>query len=179
MFHSKSICILTAGATIDGRFIEQKVIDDIAVTYNPERYNARINANNHKRSIRYGSVLSVEKRGNQLFAVLQPNSALLETIEKGQLLHTYCEVDPDFAGTGRSYLTGLALTDEPASLGTTQMHLSVDHADNAKQVTNGVNSAGKPINLSPQKKKELEAKVDKLEAQLDTISELLSRQSYF
>lgn len=179
MFHSESICILTAGATIDGRFIEQKVIDDIVATYDPKRYNARINANNHKRSIRYGSVLSVEKRGNQLFAVLQPNSALLETIEKGQLLHTYCEVDSDFAGTGKSYLTGLALTDEPVSLGTTQMHLSVDNGDSTKQVTGGVNSAGKPINLSQQQKKELEAKVDKLETQLDTISELLSRQPYY
>lgn len=172
MFHSEPICILTAGATIDGRFIEQKIIDDIAATYDPERYNARINANNHKRSIRYGSVLSVEKRGNQLFAVLQPNSALLETIEKGQLLHTYCEVDPDFAGTGKSYLTGLALTDEPVSLGTTQMHLSVGNQKQSKGST-------ERVNLSQRKKKELEAKVDKLEAQLDTISELLSQQPYY
>ena len=172
MFHSEPICILTAGATIDGRFIEQKIIDDIAATYDPERYNARINANNHKRSIRYGSVLSVEKRGNQLFAVLQPNSALLETIEKGQLLHTYCEVDPDFAGTGKSYLTGLALTDEPVSLGTTQMHLSVGNQKPSKGST-------ERVNLSQRKKKELEAKVDKLEAHLDTISELLSQQPYY
>lgn len=179
MFHSEPIYILTAGTTVDGRFIEQKIIDDIAATYDPERYNARINANNHKRSIRYGSVLSVEKRGNQLFAVLQPNSALLETIEKGQLLHTYCEVDPDFAGTGKSYLTGLALTDEPVSLGTTQMHLSVDNANSTKEPTNRIDRTGKPINLSQQQKKELEAKVDKLEAQLDTISELLSRQPYY
>lgn len=172
MFHSKPICILTAGATIDGRFIEQKVIDDIAATYDPEQYNARINANNHKRSIRYGSVLSVEKRGNQLFAILQPNSALLETIEKGQLLHTACELDHDFAGTGKSYLTGLALTDEPISLGTTQMHLSVDSERCSKNTE-------KSVSLNQQQRAELEAKVDKLSVQLDTISDLLSKSPYY
>ncbi len=31
---------------------------------------------------------------------------------------------PDFAGTGRAYLTGLAVTDEPASLGTQELYFS-------------------------------------------------------
>ena len=34
------------------------------------------------------------------------------------------ELTDDFAGTGKAYLMGLAVTDEPASLGTSQLHFS-------------------------------------------------------
>lgn len=124
MFQSESICILTAGPTIDGRHVEQSTIDEIAETYDPERYTARINRDHWQWGEKLGSVLSVEARGNKLFAVLKPNSLLLKTVEEGQLLHTSCEFLNDFAKTGKAYLTGLAMTDEPASLGTTQVHLS-------------------------------------------------------
>ncbi|MDD9166486.1 MULTISPECIES: GPO family capsid scaffolding protein [unclassified Aliivibrio] len=124
MFQSEPICILTAGPTIDGRHIEQQVIDDIAELYDPERYNARINEEHWYWGDKFGSVLSVEKRNNQLWAVLKPNSKLLSTIEEGQLLHTSCEIQKNFADSGKYYLTGLALTDDPASLGTTEIHLS-------------------------------------------------------
>ncbi|AAW86508.1 probable capsid scaffolding protein [Aliivibrio fischeri ES114] len=132
MFVSEPICILTAGPTVDGRNIEQSVIDDIAETYDPKRYNARINEEHWSWSDKFGSVLSVEKRDDQLFAVLKPNSLLLSTIEKGQLLHTSCEIRANFQGTGKSYLTGLALTDEPASVGTTEMHLSAKEKNKDK-----------------------------------------------
>ncbi|MFA0155407.1 GPO family capsid scaffolding protein [Vibrio sp. 10N.261.46.A3] len=129
MFQSQPICILQAGATIDGRVIEQKTIDEIAESYDPSVYTARINADHYPWSYMYGSVLSVEKREDKLFAVLKPNSLLLETAERGQLLHTSCEFYEKFADTGKAYLTGLALTDEPASLGTTQIQLSAGGAE--------------------------------------------------
>lgn len=44
-------------------------------------------------------------------------------------LHTACEYKEEFAGSGKAYLTGLALTDSPASLGTTQIHLSTSFGD--------------------------------------------------
>ncbi|MFS1476651.1 GPO family capsid scaffolding protein [Vibrio lentus] len=131
MFQSELICILQAGATIDGRVIEQKIIDEIAETYNPEVYTARINADHYPWSNKYGSVLSVEKKEDKLFAVLKPNSMLLRMAEQGQLLHTSCEFYEKFADTGKAYLTGLALTDEPASLGTTQIQLSASSKDKA------------------------------------------------
>lgn len=131
MFQSELICILQAGATIDGRVIEQKIIDEIAETYNPEVYTARINADHYPWSNKYGSVLSVEKKDDKLFAVLKPNSMLLRMAEQGQLLHTSCEFYEKFADTGKAYLTGLALTDEPASLGTTQIQLSANSKDKA------------------------------------------------
>ena len=37
---------------------------------------------------------------------------------KGQKVYTSVEVDPKFADTGKAYLVGLAVTDDPASLGT-------------------------------------------------------------
>ncbi|SBS65490.1 GPO family capsid scaffolding protein [Vibrio atlanticus] len=131
MFQSELICILQAGATIDGRVIDQKIIDEIAETYNPEVYTARINADHYPWSNKYGSVLSVEKKDDKLFAVLKPNSMLLRMAEQGQLLHTSCEFYEKFADTGKAYLTGLALTDEPASLGTTQIQLSASSKDKA------------------------------------------------
>lgn len=131
MFQSELICILQAGATIDGRVIEQKIIDEIAETYNPDIYTARINADHYPWSNKYGSVLSVEKKEDKLFAVLKPNSMLLRMAEQGQLLHTSCEFYEKFADTGKAYLTGLALTDEPASLGTTQIQLSASNKDKA------------------------------------------------
>ena len=124
MFQSEPVCILTAGPTIDGRYIEQKAIDDMAELYDPKKYNARINAEHSFWSEKYGSVLSLEARGSELWAVLKPNSKMLASIERDQLLHTSCEIEPNYCNTGKSYLTGLALTDEPASLGTTQIHLS-------------------------------------------------------
>ncbi|EGU45420.1 MULTISPECIES: GPO family capsid scaffolding protein [Vibrio] len=136
MFQSKQICILQAGATIDGRVIEQKIIDEIAETYNPEVYTARINADHYPWSNKYGSVLSVKKKDDKLFAVLKPNSMLLRMAEQGQLLHTSCEFYEKFADTGKAYLTGLALTDEPASLGTTQIQLSANSKDKACVPTN-------------------------------------------
>lgn len=141
MFKSEPICILTAGPTIDGRDITQKIIDDIADTYDPHKYAARINDDHSSLSWKGGTVLSVEKRGAELWAEIKPNSHLLRNIENGQLLHTSCEFYEDFASTGRAYLTGLAFTDEPASLGTTQVHLS------AKAEEKVLVSSGQTLNV--------------------------------
>ena len=143
MFKSEPICILTAGATIDGREISQGIIDDIAETYDPKRYTARINDDHSEWSWKGGSVLSVEKRANELWGVIKPNSHLLRNIENGQLLHTSCEFYEDFAKTGKAYLTGLAFTDEPASLGTTQVHLSAKEASDKKVLV----STGHTLNI--------------------------------
>ncbi|WP_182033036.1 GPO family capsid scaffolding protein [Vibrio diabolicus] len=143
MFKSEPICVLTAGPTIDGRDIPQQVIDDIAETYDPKKYTARINDNHSEWSWKGGSVLSAEARGSELWVEIKPNSHLLRNIENGQLLHTSCEYLEDFAKTGKSYLTGLAFTDEPASLGTTQVHLSTKAKEDGKKLV----SSGQMLNL--------------------------------
>lgn len=137
MFQSEPICILKAGPTIDGRFTDQQVIDDLAETYTPKLYTARINEDHWQWGEKLGSVLSLEKRGDELWAVIKPNSRLLSNVERDQFLHTSCEYIADFAKTGKAYLTGLAMTDEPASLGTTQVHLSSDKSKGQESVSSG------------------------------------------
>jgi len=117
MLQTKDICILTAGHTVDGREISQETVDQCAATYDPETYNARINIDHCSYSSKLGSVLSLRAEGPKLFAKLKPN----------QKLHTSCEIQLDFAKTGKAYLTGLALTDEPASVGTDELHLSAQN----------------------------------------------------
>lgn len=124
MFQTKDICILTAGHMVDGREISQEIVDQCAATYDPKTYNARINIDHCSYSSKLGSVLSLKAEGPKLFAKLKPNAIFLNLIEQGQYLHTSCEIQMDFAKTGKAYLTGLALTDEPASLGTDELHLS-------------------------------------------------------
>jgi hypothetical protein len=124
MFKTDFICILTAGHTVDGREVAQETLTQIAETYNPETYNARINIDHSSYSSKLGSVLAVKVEGKKLLAQLKPNDLFLYLVQQGQYLHTSCEIAMDFAKTGKAYLTGLAVTDEPASLGTTELHLS-------------------------------------------------------
>ena len=130
MFKTDWICILTAGNTIDGREIKPQTLDEIAETYNPDVYNARINIEHQYYGPKLGSVLAVkaeesqEGGGKKLFAKLKPNDYFLYLIQQGQKLHTSAEIINNFAQTGKAYLSGLAVTDSPASLGTTEMKLS-------------------------------------------------------
>lgn len=123
------ICVLTAGATVDGRNVEPEVIDQIAESYDPKVYNARINIEHNPYGFKLGSVAEVKAQevdgAKKLFAKLKPTDFFLTLIQAGQKLHTSVEFVMDFAKTGKAYLTGLALTDTPASLGTTEMHLSI------------------------------------------------------
>ncbi|WP_252092524.1 GPO family capsid scaffolding protein [Pseudomonas sp. MWU13-3659] len=59
-----------------------------------------------------------------LEAQLKPNDKLLHLNDQGEKLFTSVEITPNFANTGRFYLTGLAVTDSPASLGTQELYFS-------------------------------------------------------
>lgn len=131
-FKSDWICILTAGATVDGREVTDTMVDDMAAGYDPNLYNARINIDHSNWGYKLGSVESLKAEVvdgvKKLFAVIRPNDYLLSLVQAGQKLHTSAEIQPNFAGTGKYYLTGLAVTDSPASLGTTELKLSKDSA---------------------------------------------------
>ncbi|MBD3610971.1 MAG: GPO family capsid scaffolding protein [Hydrogenovibrio crunogenus] len=132
------ICILTAGHTVDGRHVADEVLDQIAESYNPETYSARINIEHSQFGYKLGSVLAVKTEVvggvKKLFAQLKPTDYMLTLIQAGQKLHTSAEIVMDFAQTGKAYLTGLALTDTPASLGTTELKLSVENAGKTHDV---------------------------------------------
>lgn len=116
-----------SGPTIDGRTITAEQIKDCAETYNPDDYTAVINYEHYFGN--FGSVRELRTSpapGGQIHleARLQPNAAMLNQNKEGSKLFTSMELQPNFAGTGKWYLSGLALTDTPASLGTTELRFS-------------------------------------------------------
>lgn len=129
------ICVATAGKTVDGREIKEEWLLEAAETYNPQTYTALIWPRHDETfearswSYNYGEVfgLKTERVDGELklFAQLMPNDWLISTNEMGQKLFTSIEVAENFAGTGKCYLIGLAVTDIPASLGTDRLMFSM------------------------------------------------------
>lgn len=144
---SKWIVIATEGATTDGREIQRKWIEEMAESYDPQNtYGARINLDHIKFNIYwpdmansqcFGDVLALkaEEREDgklQLFAQIKPTNALIELNRAGQKVYTSVEIDTNFADTGKAYLVGLAVTDNPASLGTEMLSFSHNGLNNRK-----------------------------------------------
>ena len=136
MAKSKFFRVAVEGATVDGRVIERDWIEQMAASYNAATYTARINCEHiagyspERPFNAYGSVLSLKteeveldingakKKLLGLYAEIDANDQLVEINKAGQKLFTSCEIHPNFAGEGKAYLVGLAVTDMPASLGT-------------------------------------------------------------
>lgn len=119
----------TSGKTVDGREIQPTQIEQMASSYDPEEYTAVINYEHYRWAGNFGAVLELKAEENKagdmcLFAVLEPNKYMLSMNADGQKMFTSMEIFPDYAGTGEAYLGGLALTDSPASRGTTQIKFS-------------------------------------------------------
>jgi len=124
--------VAVEGATTDGRNIARDWITQMAKNYSPTVYGARVNLE-HYRGIdpaglfkAYGDVLALEAREESgefagklgLYAQIQPTDDLVTLTKKGQKIYTSIEVDPSFSDTKQAYMVGLAVTDSPASLGT-------------------------------------------------------------
>ncbi len=150
MTKSKFFRVAVEGATVDGRVIDRKWLEEMAETYNPATYAARVNLEHIRGAMplgpntpfgSYGDVLALKTDtveidlGGQkvqklaLFAQVKPLPPLLDLIAKGQKLYTSMEVNPAFAGTGKAYFMGLAATDNPASLGTEILEFSAKLGD--------------------------------------------------
>jgi len=143
MAKSKFFRVFVEGFTAsDGRKIEAKWIDEIAETFNAATFMPRINCEHIKGFSpeppfnAYGSVTAVKaqtdeividgqtRRVRALYVQIDPNEQLLAINKKGQKLFTSVEISPDYAGTGKVGLIGLAVTDNPASLGTEALSFS-------------------------------------------------------
>lgn len=126
------ICIATAGETVDQRQIPEQWLVDMAETYDPSLYTALLWPE-HRRF--YGNVGEVQELKHEtqdgitkLYARLCPTDDLIYSNRRNQLLFSSIEPTPDgnFRGTGRCYLEGLGVTDEPASVGTDRMRFNAD-----------------------------------------------------
>lgn len=136
---TKFFRIATEGATSDGRKIDRDMLVQMAASYDPKTYGARVNLE-HIRGYdpsgpfkAYGDVLALkteEENGKLgLYAQIDPTTELVAFNKARQKIYCSMEVRPDFADTGEAYLVGLAVTDNPASLGCEMLQFSA----NAKQ----------------------------------------------
>jgi hypothetical protein len=131
-YRTEWLCIATSGQAVDGRAIESQWLIDAAETYTRSTYTAMIwphhpqyDVGEREFTCNLGEVdaLKTETRGDivKLYAQLIPNQFLIDANLMGQKLFTSAEFISDFAGSGKEYLFGLAVTDIPASLGTEKM----------------------------------------------------------
>ncbi|EJN6711906.1 GPO family capsid scaffolding protein [Vibrio vulnificus] len=133
------VVIATEGSTVDGRKITKSWINDMASLYAKDEYTALIWPEHWRSSWgpfegkNWGVVeeLKAEVLDDKLrlFAKITPNQYLLDANQEGQKLFTSIEPNPDYKGEGRCYLMGLAVTDSPASTGTTQLKFSRRHGE--------------------------------------------------
>lgn len=137
---TKFFRVATEGATTDGREIQRAWIEQMARNFNREKYGARVWLE-HYRGVMpdsafaaLGDVVAVEARQVEdgklaLFAQIEALPALVAMNKAKQKIYTSIEVDPNFAKTGEAYLTGLAVTDSPASLGTEVLKFAAGNPD--------------------------------------------------
>lgn len=155
--------IAKEGATTDGRTISRGWIEQMAATYAPKTYGARIWLE-HMRGMfpdgpfkAYGDVLALRTEETEdgelaLLAELDPTDDLKQLNEQRQKVYSSIEVDPDFAGTGEAYLVGVAVTDSPASLGTEMLSFSAQQGDQSplaarKQRPENLFTVAEPVEL--------------------------------
>lgn len=128
-----------SGDTVDGRTISERELREMAESYDPDVYGARINLEHITFIIPdfasgYGDVVELKAEPwkkdpskTALLASLNITPELQRLWDSGQKIYTSMEITPDFANTKKSYLTGLAITDTPASLGTTANYTAAQH----------------------------------------------------
>jgi hypothetical protein len=137
---SKWFRVGVEGDTCDGRVIDANDIQNMAETFDPRVYGCRINLEHLKGLLpdspfrRYGDVVELKaetidddsalKGKLALFAKITPTDELVTLNKASQKVYTSMEIQPNFANTGKAYLVGLAVTDDPASLGTEMLEFS-------------------------------------------------------
>ena len=127
--NSKWFKVATVGPTVDGREIKQSWVEDIAETYSQTEYTANIFKDHYHWYGNFGQVLETKTEKDDkgrvcLFARIFANELLLKLNAAGQALFTSIYVIENFANTGKAYLGHLAITDNPASLGTEKLSFS-------------------------------------------------------
>jgi len=139
---TKRFLLATSGATVDGRSIEAEHLRQMAKSYDPKVYSARLNIE-HIRGISgegpfraYGDVLSLEteevtvdfngkpEQRTALYGVFDVTEDAEALNDAGQKLYPSIEIHPNFADKGYAYLMGCALTDSPASIATERLQFT-------------------------------------------------------
>lgn len=136
---SKPFVVATEGPTVDGRNISRDWITQMAANYDTKVYTAVANLEHYLSALpdspfsALGKVVSLStqeaeilgEKKLQLLAVVDASDSLVAMQKAGKKLFCSMEVFSNFIGKGIAYLTGLAFTDTPASIGTETMRFSV------------------------------------------------------
>ncbi|MDO4427158.1 MAG: GPO family capsid scaffolding protein [Moraxella sp.] len=145
----KRFRVAREGLTVDGRTLSRQDLIDIAETYDPAEYTARINVEHTGGMLGLnadsypilGDVVACDYKIESftingkteelvcLYATLSALPGFVEANRAGKKLFSSIEYYKNFAGTGRAYLVGLAVTDIPASRGTEPLKFSHSRAD--------------------------------------------------
>lgn len=139
---TKPFLLATAGSTVDGRTIDDKMLKEMASSYDPKTYTALLNIE-HIRGVSgqppfnsYGEVLElstgdveVNFNGKKetrlgLFGVFDVNDQAKALNDAGQKLFPSIEIGDNFGGKNFAYLMGCALTDSPAAIATQRMQFN-------------------------------------------------------
>lgn len=136
---SKKFRVVTEGTTVDGRIVQRNHIQEMAETYNPSVYGARINLEHLVSAVPnsifrcYGDVQSVSAEEITdgplagklaLCATVKAEDSLVSLLSSSQKIYPSVEFYSKFADSGKAYLVGLGFTDTPASLGTEIMRFN-------------------------------------------------------
>ncbi len=174
---SKWFRVGVEGDTTDGREIDAKWLEEMAETYNPEKYGARINCE-HVRGMApdssfgaFGDVVALKTEtvdidGEQkvaLMAQIAPNDDLVALNKKRKKVYTSMEIDHNFSGKGKAYLVGLAVTDSPASLGTEMLEFAATQAEK------------NPLNARKQRPENLFSAAREVELEFEASTSILDR----
>lgn len=139
---TKPFLLATAGSTVDGRVIDDKMLEEMASSYDPKTYGARLNIE-HIRGISgqapfkaYGDIVSLStgdvqvnfngktetRRG--LYGVFDITADAKALNEANQKVYPSIEIEPNFGGKNFAYLMGCALTDSPAAIATDRLQFN-------------------------------------------------------
>ena len=140
---SKFFRAFVAGQTIsDGRTITDEMIEDVVATFNRDTYSPRINIEHiagyspEPPFNGYGDVVAVKAQDDEisiagktetrraLYVQVEGNDQLVKLSTDGQKPYPSVELTPDYAGSGKVGLVGLAFTDTPASIATQKLQFS-------------------------------------------------------
>lgn len=151
---SKPFVVATEGMTIDGRAITRQQIEQMAKNYNTEGYTAVCNLEHYlslmpdSQFSSQGRVVSLSTETKNLFgadrlqllAVVEVDDGVAAMQDKWKKAFASIEMVPNFLGSGQAYLTGLAFTDSPASIGTERIKFSsaaqgAERYSNAQQIS--------------------------------------------
>lgn len=132
----KKFRVASSGATIDGRQIKPEWLKQAAANYNPDEYAARINVD-HGKWASYGDVIAFEAREEagrvDLYADIELNAYGKYVNEAGQKVFSSIELHDSVPGMNGMYVTGLAMTDQPASMRTERLSFSAFSRNKATQ----------------------------------------------